>query len=125
MTFIKCLFIVVDTYMDITSSYEEWSAWGACSASCGVMGTQQRTRGCNHTCILLGMMKFYNQCPIFGKESQVCSGACTQTAASVTLKSPGNCYYYSHFSRFRSVVAKSRCHEFQFIYILTSTSFIL
>lgn len=86
--------------MDITTSYEEWSAWGACTASCGVMGTQQRTRGCNHTCFLLGMMKFSNQCPIFGIESQVCSGACTQTAASVTLTYPGNCNYYSHFSRF-------------------------
>lgn len=86
--------------MDITTSYEEWSAWGACTASCGVMGTQQRTRGCNHTCILLGMMKFSNQCPIFGIESHVCSGACTQAATTVTLTSPGNCNYYSHFSRF-------------------------
>nr|XP_022331942.1 thrombospondin-2-like [Crassostrea virginica] len=90
---------LLDTYMDITTSYEEWSAWGACTASCGVMGTQQRTRGCNHTCFLLGMMKFSNQCPIFGIESQVCSGACTQTAASVTLTYPGS---WSHWGQFSS-----------------------
>ena len=98
-TSIEHLFIVVDTFINVQTSYEEWSAWGECTASCGMMGTQQRTRGCHH--ILVGILTFSHECPVAGKESLFCFGACTEPAATMTSTSLGK--YYVHFPRFQLI----------------------
>nr|XP_022335207.1 ectin-like isoform X1 [Crassostrea virginica] len=88
--------LILDTFINVQTSYEEWSAWGECTASCGMMGTQQRTRGCHH--ILVGILTFSHECPVAGKESLFCFGACTQPAATMTSTSLGSWSNWGQFS---------------------------